>query len=83
MECGSQRKLGGYLAAEQRAGAGAGAGEAGPAEAEEHVQEALHGLCSCRRPEPSSSGARETACRRTSPDCEDDEALFVDEARLD
>lgn len=33
-----------------------GTGEASTAE-EEHVQEALHGLCSCKRPKSSCRGA--------------------------
>jgi hypothetical protein len=42
-----------HVAAEQRARTG----QACVAEVEEHVPEALHSLCSCRRPEPSCSGA--------------------------
>ena len=79
MERESQRELGDGVAAEQRAGAG----EAGATEAEEHVQEALYSLCSCRRPEPSCSGARETAARRNTTGCEDNKALLVHEERLD
>lgn len=79
MEWEPQWQLRDSVAAEQRAGAG----EAGTTEAKEHVQEALHSLCSCRRPEPGCSGTREAAARRNSAGCEDDQALFVHEERLD
>jgi hypothetical protein len=81
MERQSQRQLRGHLAPEQRAGAGAG--KAGAAEAEEHVPEAFHSLCSCRRPEPSCCRAREAAAGRDSAGREDDEAVLVYEERLD
>jgi hypothetical protein len=42
-----------HVAAEQRAGTG----QARATEVEEHVQEALYSLCSCRRPEPSGGRA--------------------------
>jgi hypothetical protein len=42
-----------YVAAEQRAGTS----QAGAAEVEEHVPEAFYSLRSCRRSEPSGSGA--------------------------
>lgn len=44
------------IAAQQRSGAG----ETTTPEVEEHVQEALHSLCSCSSAEPSCSSARET-----------------------
>ena len=67
-----------HVKAEQRTGTT----EAGATEAEEHVQEALYGLCGCRRPKPSCCGAREAQSRRhqlTEWQCQDQVSLLVDE----
>lgn len=45
-----------HIEAEQRARAG----KAAATEVEEHVQETLHGLCSCGITKPSCSSTRET-----------------------
>lgn len=79
VERGSQWQLRDGLAPEQRAGPA----QARPSEAEEHVQEALHRLCSCRRPEPRRRRPREAAPGSNPPGREDDQALLVHEARLD
>lgn len=73
-------RRGGHIAAKQRA-----AGQADTPEAED-VPEALHRLCSGRRPESGCGSTRDPACwrlaklARQSPD---PQALFVDEALVD
>jgi hypothetical protein len=60
-------------------------GQATAAEVEECVPEALHGLCSCKRPESGCSGARETTSRRffdTHWHHQDQNPILLDEAGL-
>lgn len=59
-----------------------GAAKASTAEAEEHLQEALHGLCSCRRTKSCCCCAREAQGRHqlTKRQCQDQVPLLVDEA---
>jgi hypothetical protein len=70
------------------AGQRAGTGEASTAKDQEHVQEAIHSLCSCRRPKSCCSGARkiEGGRRRIAQWQSEDEntsTLLVDEEVVD
>ena len=63
-----------------------GAGQARAAEIKERVPEAFHGLCSCRRPESSGSGARKTTSRRivdAHRHHQNQDSIFLDEKGLD
>jgi hypothetical protein len=75
---GAQRERRKHVEAKQRPGAA----EAGAAEAEEHVQEAIYGLRGCRRSESSCCSARKAQGRRhqlAQRQCQDQISLLVDE----